>query len=197
MKPFSLTLRSVLDNQDGSVIVAAMLILVVVTLLGITATNTSTVELQIASNDQFAKMAFFNADGAIYGSAKLISHAINQSDKVIEGSGGDAPGLIYLPDTASDPDDDFYRQIMAFEAYDAAPDIDFNQGGIDAIAEVRRDREGYVSGSGVEFASAAEGVGYSAIAVYYDINTIGSSNRQTNKNLNAYYRKLVGVAGGL
>jgi Tfp pilus assembly protein PilX len=37
-----------------------LFILVMVTILGITPTNTSTLELQIASNDQFIKMAFYN-----------------------------------------------------------------------------------------------------------------------------------------
>jgi Tfp pilus assembly protein PilX len=49
-----------LNNENGSVIVAAMFILVMVTILGIAASNTSTLELQIASNDQFVKMAFYN-----------------------------------------------------------------------------------------------------------------------------------------
>lgn len=196
MKPHAHTRRSILSNEDGSVIVAALLILVVVTLLGITATNTSTVEVHIAANDQFAKMAFFNADGAVYGTAKLISHAINLNGKVDQGTGSDAPGIDYLS-TKTDKADDFYRQILEYDEYVDDPDIDFNAGGIDAQTEVRRDRTAHVAGGGAEFATGAEGVGPSAIAVFYDIESNGFSNRQTARDLLASYRKMIGIPGGL
>jgi hypothetical protein len=196
MQPHAQSRRSILGNQDGSVIVAAILILVVVTLLGITATNTSTVEVHIAANDQFTKMAFFNADGAVYGTAKLISHTINRSEKVDQGIGGDAPGIDYLSSEA-DPADDFYRQIFEYDEHVEDPDIDFNAGGIDAQTEVRRDRQAHMEGGGAEFATGAEGVGSSAIAIFYDIESGGFSNRRTTRDLFASYRKMVGIPGGL
>ncbi len=196
MKPHAHTLRTIAGNEEGSVVVAAILILVVVTLLGITATNTSTVEVHIAANDQFTKMAFFNADGAVYGTAKLISHAISRSEKIESGSGNDAPGIDYLSSEA-DKAEDFYRQILEFDEYVDDRDIDFNAGGIDAQTDVRRDRQVHVEGGGAEFATGAEGVGPSAIAVFYDIDSAGFSNRQTTRDLLASYRKMVGIPGGL
>lgn len=192
MKKSALTTPSPLGNEDGSVIVFALFILVVVTVLGISSTNTSTLELQIASNDQFFKMAFYNADSALYGTSKLISHAVNRSGQVDAGTGNDAPGLAYLS-TASD----FYRQIAGFDMYDDADDLDFNAGGIDALADARRVRQAHVAGGGAEFATGSEGVGPSAIAIYYDVNSSGFSNRQTTRTLHAGYRKMVGIPGGL
>lgn len=81
--------------------------------------------------------------------------------------------------------------------YVSTEDIDFNPGGIDAIADARRVRQEHVAGGGAEFATGAEGVGPSAIAIYYDVNAGGFSNRQTTSNLTAAYRKMVGIPGGL
>ena len=190
------SIRLPLQNEDGSVIVAAIFILVVVTILGIAATNTATLELQIASNDQFLKMAFYNADSAVYGTSKLVSHATNRGAKVDSGTGNDAPGIAYLS-TAADPAEDFYRQIAGFDVYVSAEDLDFTPGGINARADARRVRAVHVAGGGAEFATGAEGVGPSAIAIQYDVNTGGFSNRNTTSNLTAGYRKMVGVPGGL
>jgi type IV pilus assembly PilX-like protein len=192
MKRFADSIRSPLNNENGSVIIAAIFILVVLTILGIAASNTSTLELQIASNDQFMKMAFYNADSALYGTSKLISHAINRSDAVAAGAGNDAPGVQYLS-TAGD----FYRQIAGFDVYDDSMDVDFETGGIDSQADARRDRQQQMAGGGAEFATGSEGVGPSAIAIFYDVNSSGFSNRQTTSNLTAAYRKMVGIPGGL
>lgn len=196
MKNYSHSLCSPLGNEQGSVIVAAIFVLVLVTIIAITATNTSTLEMMIASNDQFVKMAFYNADGAVSGTAKLISHAVNRSGRVDAGAGNDAPGLTYLS-TASVPAEDFYRQIAGYDVHDGTEDVDFNIGGIDAQTDAKRVRQGYVGGGGAEFATGSEGVGGRAIAIYYDIYSNGFSNRQINRNLIAAYRKMVGIPGGL
>jgi len=198
MKKYKSALSSPLNNEKGSAIIAALFILVIVTILGIAATNTSTLELQIASNDQLIKTAFYNSDSAVYGTSKLISHALNRSEAIASGTGNDAPGITYLS-IAADPAEDFYRQIAGFDEYDNSPDIDYAPG-IDSLADARRDRQVQMAGGGAEFATGAEGVGPSAIAIYYDVNTSGFSgfsNRRTTSNLTASYRKMVGIPGGL
>lgn len=195
MKRYANKIRLRVNNENGSVIVVALFILVVVTLLGITATNTSTLELQIAANDQFIKMAFYNADGAVYGTSKLISHAINRSEKIDAGSGNDAPGITYLSTLTTDPAEDFYRQVAGYNVYDNSTDIDFNPGGINSQADARLDHRMHMEGGGAEFVTGAEGVGPSAIAIFYEIASDGFSNRQTTRSLDATYRKVIGPGG--
>jgi PilX N-terminal len=55
-------IASSVKNEDGSVIVAAMLVLVLLTIIGISATSTSNIELNIVANTQLHKMAFFTAE---------------------------------------------------------------------------------------------------------------------------------------
>lgn len=55
---------SQLTNENGSVIVLALIVLVLLTLLGMAVTRTSNIEVQIASNDQQAVDDFYKAESA-------------------------------------------------------------------------------------------------------------------------------------
>jgi hypothetical protein len=189
--------ENVLTNENGGVvIVTAILILVVLSILGISATDTTITEKYIAINDQRSKIAFFHADGAVFGTAKLISYAVNESAKVVAGS-TDAPGITYLS-SATDPAQELYDQILEYTVHDPALDIDFRAGGVDANSEVELINKENVEGGGVEFASGAEGIGYNFVALNYGISTNGFANqRDTDRALAAQYRKLVGIPGGM
>ena len=54
----------ILKNQKGFVMIAAMLFLVVLTIIGIAATNTTTIEVNIAGNEKIYKQNFYLAEGA-------------------------------------------------------------------------------------------------------------------------------------
>ena len=49
-------------NDRGSALILALLVLVLLTLMGISATTTSTIEVQMAGNDKFHEMAFYSAE---------------------------------------------------------------------------------------------------------------------------------------
>ena len=198
------TIFTALKNEDGAVtIIAGLLILVILTLIGISATNTTTVELKIAANDQFHKIAFFNADSGLYETPKVISSVVNTSAQVPLGPGFDHTGVQYLPSTAA-KQTEFYRQVMGYLTYDGgATDITFVPGGINTQVDVRRDRAQNIGGGSAEFAAGAEGIGSGStggVAIFYDM----SSNAQgpptfspSISRLGAEYRKILGLAGGL
>ena len=71
---------SPLNNDRGSALVVALLMLVVLTLIGISATTTTTFELQIAGNDKLYKRAFYGADGATEMGGELIEQNIESRD---------------------------------------------------------------------------------------------------------------------
>jgi len=189
-----------LQNEEGSVIVMALIILVVLTIVGISATNTSTIELQIASNDHFYKIAFYNADSGIYGTPKLISNAINNSSEPVVGAnpGSIAQGIDYLPDDGTYEADTFYRQIVGYDAYDGgANDITFTPS-ISVEVDVQRLWQQSIAGGGAEFGSGAAGIGTAgSVAIFYGMGADGSGPRNSVSNLMAQYRKVVGMPGGL
>ena len=71
---------STVNNNRGSALVVALLMLVVLTLIGISATTTTTFELQIAGNDKLFKKAFYSADGATEMGGELIEQNIEDRD---------------------------------------------------------------------------------------------------------------------
>jgi Tfp pilus assembly protein PilX len=200
-----MTIRtSKVNNQNGSVtIIAGLLILVVLTLIGISATSTTTVELQIAANDQFSKIAFFNADSGLYSTPKLISTVINTSAQapVAANLGSTAPGMDYVAPTTQLT---FFQQVMGYLAYDGgAVDVTLAPGGITTSVDVRRDRSENIVGGSAEFASGAEGIGTGStggVALYYAMRSDAQGPplyRPSISQLGAEYRKVVGLAGGL
>ena len=69
------TAQSTLGNQDGSVLVVTMVVLVLLTIFGISATNTSTIEVLIARNDYDYKRGFYLAEAAINEAGQRIENA--------------------------------------------------------------------------------------------------------------------------
>jgi len=68
----------ILKNEQGSTIIASLFILVVVTIIGVAATNMTSVELQIAGNDARYKRAFFAADGGTELGIELLEQNIEE-----------------------------------------------------------------------------------------------------------------------
>lgn len=184
-------------DEEGSVLVIALLILVFLTIIGISATTTTNIELQIAGNEKFHKIAFYHADSGIYATPKLISACIDANDEINTGSGTIAPGITYSTGSSSTL---FYRQVMDYDTYDGDKDIEFTLGGFDVSVDVRHDRAETLAGGGAEFASGSEGIGVGSaggVAIFYDMNSFGEGPNSSFSNVGAVYRKIPGVPGGL
>ncbi len=72
-------------NEQGFLLIVTMLILVVLTVIGLSALDTSTFEVQIANNDRWSKVAFNAADGAVYSTANLLEDTISATGDVTYG----------------------------------------------------------------------------------------------------------------
>lgn len=75
MKPEKIVSR-VMDDEGGFVLVAAMIVLLILTLIGISALNTSNTEIQIGGNDRMRKQVFSQADGGTQLAARLVEESI-------------------------------------------------------------------------------------------------------------------------
>jgi len=64
------------NNEKGSTLIISVLILVLLTVIGIAATNTSTIEVLISGNDKVHKMAFHEADGGTEVGIELVEQNI-------------------------------------------------------------------------------------------------------------------------
>ncbi len=54
-----------LNNEEGSAIVIALIILVLLTMIGISATDNTVIELQIVRNEAIYRQNFYKAEGAV------------------------------------------------------------------------------------------------------------------------------------
>jgi len=63
---------NLINNEKGSLMVIAIIILMLLTLIGIAITTTASLEMQIAANDRLHKTAFYQADGGIEIGAELL-----------------------------------------------------------------------------------------------------------------------------
>ncbi len=59
-------------GEHGSITVVALLILVVLTVLGVTITRTTTLDLRISTNELIRKQSFYVAEGGIYREAAEV-----------------------------------------------------------------------------------------------------------------------------
>ena len=92
-------IKSLLNNEDGSIIVLALIFLVLLTIMGMSATSTSTIEVQIAANGAKAKQNLYLAEAAAMEAVQLMQDT-NDSDKFAVASGDPFPWLV----DENDPD---------------------------------------------------------------------------------------------
>jgi type IV pilus assembly protein PilX len=82
--------RTVL-NERGSTLVVGVLTLVILSLLGVAATTTSRIEVEIAGNDRAVKQAFYAAEFGLTSGEAVVESASNRldlKDGVIKGHYG-------------------------------------------------------------------------------------------------------------
>ena len=183
------TLVNKLNNEEGSVMVIAIVILVFLTLVGITATNITETEERISGSHLFHKEAFYHADSGVYTTPKHISDCLDSGAEEV------VSGITYLG-----PVNSFYNELLGFDAWDADRDIRFTLGGFNVDTDVNRTGTQYLAGGGVEFASGAEGIGVGSaggIAILYTIDSQGDGSGSAVSRASTVYRKVMGVSGGL
>jgi hypothetical protein len=185
MKPYFESLK----EQNGSALIVAMLILVVLTILGLSATQTTQMEISIAGNQKLYKTAFHLADSGIYAVPKLINECYeNDGDQSFT-------SVTYLGATGT-----FYRELMGFDVHDDPRDVRFSIDALNVDVDVNRTGAQNLPGGGVEFASGYEGIGFGSsggVAVSYDLDSLGRGPVLSQANIVAGYRKVLGVPGGL
>jgi len=79
---YGMKIRSVnrLNTEDGSVLVLALLMLAFLSILGVSATTTSTIEVQIAGNDRAFKQNFYKAEAGAMEAAQRLE---NETDTTV------------------------------------------------------------------------------------------------------------------
>lgn len=73
-KSFAMRKHCMLKGEDGSILAVALMILVLLTVLGISATRTTEIELQIAQNENMFKQNLYLAECAAMAGAQMMEN---------------------------------------------------------------------------------------------------------------------------
>ncbi len=111
---------TVLKNENGIALITALMLLVLLTLLGMAATTTSVLEIQIADNDRDYKVNFYKAETAAYEAAREMG-VFSQGDNPIPLlEGEDIDWILTQKEVSADKDltdlDNWETAISANEA---------------------------------------------------------------------------------
>lgn len=91
---------SVTGNENGSVMLIALLIMALLTIIGVSAINDTTTELQIARNDAIYKINFFQADGSARQGVQMLEDMGTPAANLIPASSS----IAWLQNTDYNPD---------------------------------------------------------------------------------------------
>lgn len=190
-------------------LVVALLFMIILTLIGTTAMNTSSIEQRIAANDKFHKIAFQNADSGIYTTPKVISECLDAGSENVAPTPPGVRVLNGLLDVNGDRvwvlmdgsgNNTFYREMMGYDTHDADTDLRMVLDGNPVEVDIACMGTITLAGGGAEFGAGAEGVGSgstgSSAIVYREIST-GTGPANSISQINAVYRKVLGIPGGL
>ncbi len=193
-------------DDEGFILVAALLILMVLTLMGIMAGRDTTTELRIAGNDRTYKETFYGADGGVNFGSELLEQniaCINANDGFAANLDGGAllDGLVYVKPgslafadnfaPAPIPNDTTDR--MMFYPYDYSgtePHTNLNIGGNTKMT----------TGAAIQMAAGYEGkgkgIGGGGSYLAYDVNAqhIGENGSETV--ICVKYRHIINMAPG-
>jgi Tfp pilus assembly protein PilX len=119
-------MRFIVTNESGSVLVIALIILVLLTVIGIAATRTSDIELQISGNEKFHRLAFYGAES---GWQVAVSWFDDQYPEITTNMGLDTSGgtinftsvKYNNPDTVSLTDSTYTADVTFLEAQGNIP----------------------------------------------------------------------------
>jgi hypothetical protein len=156
------------NNERGSTLVLAVLILLLLTIIGIAATNTSTLELIISGNDKAQKMAFNQADGGTEIGIELVEQNISlagfdSTDLEKLGEVNATNPNLYLNTVSTSPSDGNRDAYFPKDYTGNEPHTNLTIGG----------NTGLSTGGAIQMAAGYEGKGKSAAGggswVVYDI----------------------------
>jgi Tfp pilus assembly protein PilX len=171
------------------VLIVSLLLLLVATVVGITALSTSTTKVMIAGNQRLSEMNFSSADGGISASVPIIE--TTAYDRAVSATYSADPDITISADFTNE-----ITGALPMDADTAATaataDIRFALGSTTVSVDVDYLYASSPAGSAIEFASGYEGFGKGAgsggAEVYYTVNSLSEGDAGSESGVYAVYR---------
>jgi Tfp pilus assembly protein PilX len=171
------------NNNRGYVLVTSLLMLLVLTVIGMAAIGTSTIENLLSGNIRLKERNEVRADGCTELSLMVIERAVRNED---------VRGFTNIVTDASLADELRSGSFNSDTLSVAQADITCNTGaGTTSVADIDMMYPRWIGGTSLEFASGYEGLGKSGgsgFCTFYRINSSGSGLINSNTSIGAVYR---------
>lgn len=162
-----------IQEDKGYILITCLLLLLVLTVIGLSAIGTSTLENILSGNVRLRETNLLQADAGTTLSPSIIERAIRKHD--VRGFSSIMVDSDNFPLNirVNDFDDDTYDAFLAIDEECAAdPSADPT-----VIIDIDKMYVKYIGGSAIEFASGYEGIGKSGSNDYYAFYRINSKSR--------------------
>jgi len=167
---------AIYNCQEGMVLIVSLLLLLVATVVGITALSTSTTKVMIAGNQRLSEINFSYADSGVSVSAPILKDTAFNSAVGASYTGLVVAGSNFLSEVTGILPRDADCAVLSTTCGTAAPDIQYTIGTTMVSVDVDYLYTTYTTGSAIEFAAGYEGLGKGA----------GSGGSQSNYSINSY-----------
>lgn len=212
--------KNTLNNEQGFVLITSLLMLVVLMIIGISATNTTIIELQISGNDRVYKETFYQADGGVQLAARLVEESLGSPggftalDNNLLDDPDNPNNTILVVDTTLSENNNGYdpitnpsgrRETSVFDdtVVGGGRDIAYFPGGFDATNTAPRTNiivdgvTSTIAGSGLQMVAGYEGKGKGAAGggtqILYTIYSQHIGRAQSESIVSAQWQHVVGL----
>jgi Tfp pilus assembly protein PilX len=180
------TLGNSRENEEGTVLVASLVILAVLTVVGVIASTSTGIELLIAGNDRWHKMTFYAADGGKEAGIELLEQNITER--------GFSPGTV---GTASIGQTHFYTNVESGSTVPTTSNWDaaFSYPGGCSSYITMFGNTGLSTGSALQIASGYEGkgkgLGSGGAFILYSIRSFATGPVESESRVCQQYRHVI------
>lgn len=171
-------------KDDGYILITVLLLLLVLTVLGMAAIQTATMENSLSGNVRLRERNISKADAGAEVSAGLIERAVREND--ITGF----TNIVSPTFAVADPN--FLANELRATAFATdTQDVSFNVAGQAVNVDIDKMYSKWIGGTAIEFAAGYEGAGKSGgsgFYTYYRINATGFGLVLSNADVGTIYR---------
>lgn len=177
----------ILNNEKGTILITMLLLMIIVTLIGVIAINTATVDIQITGNTKRESIAMGAAEAGVDLSIPIIENSVSAGGLVTPTTADNNATSFTISGNTITPDASLEGEIFEdqtaaiLEGFDAPADISIASFGTDSAGiniDIDRMYSYMIPGGSIEFASGYEGIGAGAagggVGILYKINSQGT-----------------------
>ena len=194
-------------SQRGTAIIMALLILLVLSVIGVFAVSTSTVETKITGVERGYQEAFYTADSGEPIGIQVLKLILQTDPQTVNDLGSPWSSVVNA-DLLNMDGEIFTDSRNSDEPQPGTADIDSKGDGnnlglpsyVQLLIDIDRLKSHHLPGGGIEFAAGYEGIGLGGggdVAILYAVDSVGIySMRGAQSRVYVGYRHVPGVAGG-